>query len=77
MDIWTEHTKPGVERRRDRTERQGRAACVLCGRAVTDDAAMVEVSVDGTVIPAGDPRSGGRESQGAWPVGSECARRLT
>lgn len=49
-------------------------ACVICGRPTTGTT-MIEVAIDGTYIPEGDPRSETDEhSQGWWPIGSECRR---
>lgn len=50
--------------------------CVVCGRKLGDNPPMVEVSLDGKPIPQGDPRSGGSESQGHFPIGSECTKRV-
>jgi len=50
-------------------------ACVMCGQR-TRDQLQVEVSLDGWRIPAGDPLSGSAESQGWWPIGPDCLRKL-
>ena len=52
--------------------------CARCGRAIKDiaTATFVELTIDWEIIPAGDPRSNTRESQGGWPIGPECRKIL-
>jgi hypothetical protein len=50
--------------------------CIHCGRALKPDArVMVEVHVGGGLIPPGHPDSGGRWSQGCFPIGLTCLRK--
>jgi hypothetical protein len=74
-----------ADTRRRNQERQVRSAdvadvCFLCERPLTERALasawLVEHATTGEIIPVGDPRSGGPESQGCFPLGSECAKRL-
>lgn len=47
--------------------------CVQCGRKLGKNAYRVHVSISGSILaldhPSDDP-----ESQGAWGIGSECAK---
>lgn len=73
-NVWTERNA-NIEKypHRDFTKDD---VCVVCGRKVSKGAAMLEVSIDGEVIPEGDPRSETSESQGWWEFGSECVKRF-
>lgn len=50
--------------------------CARCERPLRVGIAahLIEVSIDGDVIPEGDSRSGGPESLGGLIVGPECYR---
>lgn len=50
--------------------------CTFCARPLGENAATIEIGIDGEHIPEGHPDSGGPESQGWWPVGSECIKKL-
>jgi hypothetical protein len=78
MNVWDEQAKNRKRyedtRGRDFTSPEH---CTICGKALGKNPECVEVALDGTVIPEGDARSGSDEhSQGWWPVGSECVKRL-
>ncbi len=47
--------------------------CVACGRktSITGNSFYIHLSIDGTIL---ERNYQGPESQGAWPVGSECAK---
>lgn len=53
--------------------------CFLCGRGLTERAVengwWIEMTTDGMLIKAGTDTTG-LDSQGCFPVGSECAKRL-
>ena len=55
-------------------ERADDEYCLRCGRQVDDSTALwVHLGTDGSIYPLGlEPT----ESQGWWPVGSDCARHL-
>lgn len=55
--------------------------CLICGRKMSDKAidrgVWVEMSVRLKLIPVGHPLSNDpAESQGCFPVGSECAKKV-
>ena len=56
------------------------AECFLCGRGLTEKAAangwMVHMSTGGELIPMSEQVDDSQDSQGYFPVGSECAKRL-
>lgn len=57
----------------------GEHSCIVCGRRLNPEriAAWVELdSHTGCLIPVGSPLSGGETSQGCFPVGSECVKRV-
>jgi len=51
--------------------------CFLCGRGLTEKAVengrFIHLTTDGLLVPQD---AEGIDSQGAFPVGSECAKRL-
>lgn len=54
--------------------------CFICGRGITrsglTNAFWIEMLVTGEIVGPDDPRSGGPESQGCFPVGSTCVQRV-
>ena len=54
--------------------------CLVCKRGMTDKAVTkavwVEMTTDLKLIPVGHEAEGGASSQGMFPVGSECAKRI-
>lgn len=59
-------------------DKASRAAdpCFRCGRNIVDAAWLIHLGVDGLIHPA-DAVLSEDESQGWFPVGSDCAKRLT
>lgn len=47
--------------------------CIQCGRKLGKNAYRVHVSIAGAILPLDFPAEH-PESQGAWGVGSECAK---
>lgn len=66
-------------RERSLKVREPNHPCIHCGKAVKPDHGIwVEITVDGDVIPKGDPRSGVfNVSQGCFVLGTDCHRKLT
>lgn len=68
-----------IDRNRDRQHPGHVDECFLCGKGLTAEGAAkawhVEVTQDGQAIHA-DERWTRTDSQGAYPVGSECARSI-
>ena len=58
--------------------RDDESPCVRCGRPIKNDsgAASVEMSTSWKIIPKGDPLSGGPDSQGCFPIGPECLKKV-
>jgi hypothetical protein len=54
--------------------------CFLCGRGLTDagmaNGKVVHTNTAYEFIPAGAALAAGEESQGLFPIGSDCAKRL-
>jgi len=48
--------------------------CTICGRKIGKSSKMVHLSIAGEVIPMGNWEN--PESQGCWPIGSECAKKF-
>lgn len=69
-------------RNQDRQATAGDVAdvCFLCERPLSEKALAsawyVEHAFSGEILAVDDPRSGTDESQGCFPLGSECAKRL-
>jgi hypothetical protein len=56
---------------------EGEEPCVRCGKPLKPaDAYWVEILIGGEILTPGDPRSGGNMSQGGWPLGETCYRKL-
>ena len=55
-------------------------ACEYCGRKHGKDPLMFHVNTDGTILPntitEEDLQQVGMESQGAFPIGRTCAKKL-
>lgn len=54
---------------------QGDHPCVLCGKATTGER-LVHLATTGHLVPVAETLDE-REDQGWFPVGPECARKLT
>lgn len=52
--------------------------CFLCGRPLkhSESGVSIHLRTDGMLFPAGDEHWQDPDSQGAFPVGSECAKKL-
>lgn len=54
--------------------------CFLCGRGLTAKAVengwAVHLRTDNMLLPVGEPWDSDEQSQGWFPVGSECAKRV-
>ena len=70
--------RPADYERHRRLVRVPDEPCIACGRAVRPGRGVViEITIDGEIIPAGDPRSGVfNVSHGCFPLGRRCAIRL-
>jgi hypothetical protein len=51
-------------------------ACAMCGRKVGKNPWMVHLSTAGAILHPASDGDGGHISQGAWPVGRECAKKF-
>jgi hypothetical protein len=55
----------------------GDEPCARCGKHLLPAKAYwVEMLIGGEILMPEDPRSGGPESQGGFPLGADCYRRL-
>lgn len=69
-----------MDRNRSRHTVSAIDECFLCGRGLTEKARdngwSIHLHVDGTLIPNGQDVGDEHGSQGWFPVGSECAKRI-
>jgi hypothetical protein len=76
---WADYQADDVtfRRNRDQTRLRHVDECFLCGRGLTqsgvDNAWWVHLCTDGTLLTQDDTE---HDSQGCFPVGSECAKRI-
>lgn len=72
VDIWSNPKRP------DSNDIQG--GCEYCGRKCGKNPIFVHINTDGTILPntitEDDLDVVGMQSQGCWPLGKGCAKKL-
>ena len=72
VDIWSNPNRPDSTIQADE--------CEYCGRVVGENPLHVHISTSGIVMPTGisaeDLEKVGEESQGCFPIGNGCAKKL-
>lgn len=76
MNVWQSRPRGADERARQ--VKEPNHPCIHCGKTVKPGkGTWVEITIDGDVIPEGDPRSGvWNVSQGGFVLGPDCYRKI-
>lgn len=66
-----------IERNRERGGKPNTEPCLVCGRDVKDVLKhQVHFATDGTLFPVDEDNENHPDTQGWFPVGPECAKKL-